>query len=162
MGFNLSPLLWKKIRGGLSAGRVQSPALKMIVEREEEIERFKIQEYWTIESALEHDARQFTAKLTHLNGKKLRQFDVTTSDAAEKIKLDMQAAAQGTLRVCKVEQKQRKRQPAAPFITSTLQQEAVRKLGLSAQNTMRIAQQLYEGVSVGGDQLLGLSQQRFH
>ncbi|NNE38725.1 MAG: DNA topoisomerase I [Gammaproteobacteria bacterium] len=149
VGFNLSPLLWKKIRRGLSAGRVQSPALRMIVEREEEIERFKKREYWTIESDLNHKKKDFSAKLTILNGDKLKQFSVTDSKSAEKIKNDLLKAADGELVVSKIEKKQRRRQPSPPFITSTMQQEAVRKLGFTAQKTMRTAQQLYEGIDIG-------------
>jgi DNA topoisomerase-1 len=149
VGFNLSPLLWKKIKRGLSAGRVQSPALRMIVEREEEIERFKSREYWTIEADLLHETRAFSARLIQLNGEKLKQFSIEDAKVAGAVKDRLMKAARGALSVGKVERKQRKRQPAAPFITSTLQQEAVRKLGFTAQRTMRIAQQLYEGVDVG-------------
>ncbi len=149
VGFNLSPLLWKKIRRGLSAGRVQSPALRMICEREEEIEKFKPREYWTIEAETEKDKSQITAKLTYLNNEKLKQFSITDEKTAKKAKKDLLKAGNGKLVVRSIEKKQRKRQPAAPFITSTLQQEAVRKLGFSAQQTMRVAQQLYEGIDIG-------------
>ncbi len=149
VGFNLSPLLWKKIRRGLSAGRVQSPALRMIVEREEEIEKFKKREYWTIESDLNHKKQDFTAKLNILKGDKLKQFSVIDSASAETIKKDLLKAAGGELIVSKIEKKQRRRQPSPPFITSTMQQEAVRKLGFTAQKTMRTAQQLYEGIDIG-------------
>ncbi|VVC75088.1 DNA topoisomerase 1 [Aquicella siphonis] len=148
VGFNLSPLLWKKIRYGLSAGRVQSPALRMIVEREEEIEKFVTQEYWDLEAALEAERKTFAAKLTVYEGSKLEQFSITNEKQAEDIKKHLLKAAKGVLRVVKVEKKQRKRNPAAPFITSTLQQEAARKLGFAVQRTMRIAQQLYEGVEL--------------
>src|SRR5579862_2260722 len=121
VGFNLSPLLWKKIRYGLSAGRVQSPALRMVVEREEEIEKFVSQEYWDLEAALEAEKKAFTAKLTVLDGEKLEQFSITTAEQAEAIKKQLIKQAKGVLRVAKVETKQRKRHPAAPFITSTLQ-----------------------------------------
>lgn len=156
VGFNLSPLLWKKIRYGLSAGRVQSPALRMIVEREEEIEKFVSQEYWDLEAALEAQKKTFTAKLTNYNGEKLEQFSITNTDQAEEIKAILLKEAKGELKVIKVEKKQRKRNPAAPFITSTLQQEAARKLGFAVQRTMRIAQQLYEGVELdtGGTGLI--------
>lgn len=150
VGFNLSPLLWRKIRRGLSAGRVQSPALRMIVEREEEIERFVSQEYWDISADTAAREQAFTAKLTIYHNEKLEQFSITTAEQAEKIKLDLERAAQGKLHVQKVDKKQRKRNPAAPFITSTLQQEAARKLGFTAQRTMRTAQQLYEGIDTGG------------
>lgn len=149
VGFNLSPLLWRKVRRGLSAGRVQSPALRMIVEREEEIEKFVSQEYWNIVAESSAEAQDFIAKLTHYKGDKLEQFSLTTQDQADAVKKDLEAAAKGKLRVLRVEKKQRKRNPSAPFITSTLQQEAARKLGFTAQRTMRTAQQLYEGVDTG-------------
>jgi DNA topoisomerase I len=148
VGFNLSPLLWKKIRYGLSAGRVQSPALRMIVEREEEIEKFVTQEYWDLEAALAAEKKDFTAKLTIYNDEKLEQFSINHAEQAEDVKARVLKDAKGKLTVVKVEKKQRKRNPAAPFITSTLQQEAARKLGFAVQRTMRIAQQLYEGVEI--------------
>lgn len=149
VGFNLSPLLWKKIRRGLSAGRVQSPALRMIVEREEEIEKFVAQEYWTILAHAQTDQQPFTAKLAEYKKEKLTQFSITTGDQALTVKKMLLKAANGKLVVTQVEKKQRKRNPAAPFTTSTLQQEAARKLGFTAQRTMRAAQQLYEGIDVG-------------
>ncbi len=149
VGFNLSPLLWRKIRRGLSAGRVQSPALRMIVEREEEIEKFVSQEYWDLEAAVAAHAQAFSAKLTIYEDKKVEQFTITNTEQAEEYKTKLLKAAKGKLLVTKVEKKQRKRNPAAPFITSTLQQEAARKLGFTAQRTMRIAQQLYEGIDTG-------------
>lgn len=148
VGFNLSPLLWKKIRYGLSAGRVQSPALRMIVEREEEIEKFVSQEYWDLEAKLVAEKIDFNAKLSHYEGNKLEQFSIVTAEDAEKIKSHLLKEAKGILTVNKVEHKQRKRNPASPFITSTLQQEAARKLGFAVQRTMRIAQQLYEGIEL--------------
>jgi len=148
VGFNLSPLLWKKIRYGLSAGRVQSPALRMIVEREDEIEKFVSQEYWDLEAALSAEKKDFTARLTVYDDEKLQQFSITSEKQAETIKKAVSKAANGKLKVAKVEKKQRKRNPAAPFITSTLQQEAARKLGFTVQRTMRIAQQLYEGIEI--------------
>jgi DNA topoisomerase-1 len=151
VGFNLSPLLWKKVRRGLSAGRVQSPALRMIVEREDEIEAFKPREYWSIEADLEKDQQAFTAKLTQLHGKKLSQFSVSDGGRAAEVEQELTAAAAGELTVLTVEKKQRKRNPAAPFTTSTLQQEASRKLGFTASRTMRVAQQLYEGLDIGGE-----------
>jgi DNA topoisomerase-1 len=150
VGFNLSPLLWKKVRRGLSAGRVQSPALRMIVEREEEIEAFQAREYWTIEADLLKGKQGFSAKLTHYRNEKLEQFSITDGDSASAAEQTLLAAAEGKLRVEKVQKKQRKRNPAAPFTTSTLQQEAARKLGFTAQRTMRTAQQLYEGIDTGG------------
>ncbi len=162
VGFNLSPLLWKKIRTGLSAGRVQSPALRMIAEREEEIEQFKTREYWTIEADLKRSGMDFTARLVRYDDEKVEQFSITDEARAQQVTgvLENNAASQlgqaagsaeakGALIVSSVDRKQRKRQPAPPFITSTLQQEAIRKLGLTAQQTMRIAQQLYEGIDTG-------------
>ena len=146
VGFNLSPLLWKKIRGGLSAGRVQSPALRMIVEREEEIESFRTREYWTIEADLDSDGQLFGAKLNRFHNEKLSQFSIDNEAQAREVERELVGQAGGQLRVSNVEKKQRKRNPSAPFTTSTLQQEAARKLGFAAQRTMRIAQQLYEGV----------------
>ncbi|MCA9733344.1 DNA topoisomerase I [candidate division KSB1 bacterium] len=150
VGFNLSPLLWKKIKYGLSAGRVQSPALRMIVEREVEIEAFTPQEFWSIEADCLHHNQAFTGKLIQFENKKVEQFTVVDEKSAAEIRDKLLQVANGHLKVVKVEKKQRKRRPAAPFITSTLQQEASRKLGFSASRTMRIAQQLYEGVDVGG------------
>ena len=151
VGFNLSPLLWKKIRRGLSAGRVQSPALRMIVERELEIEAFKTREYWSIDAALNAEGQDFKAKLTHFEGEKLHQFSIENEERAEHVKQKLLAMADGKLVVSKLEKKQRKRNPAAPFITSTLQQEAARKLGFTTKRTMMIAQQLYEGIDIGGE-----------
>ncbi len=149
VGFNLSPLLWKKIRRGLSAGRVQSPALRMIVEREEEIERFQTQEYWTIEADAAKQEQPFGARLVEYGGGKLSQFSITTANEAQAAETALRQAANGRLQVDTVTKKQRKRHPAAPFTTSTLQQEAARKLGFPPQLTMRVAQQLYEGVDIG-------------
>ncbi len=150
VGFNLSPLLWKKIRRGLSAGRVQSPALRLIVEREQEIDAFKKREYWTVSADTAKDGKGFEAKLTHFAGDKLGQFSIGDEARAADVEGALQRAAAGKLSVLEVERKQRKRNPAPPFITSTLQQEAARKLGFTAQRTMRVAQQLYEGVDTGG------------
>lgn len=149
VGFNLSPLLWKKIRRGLSAGRVQSPALRMIVERELEIEAFKAEEFWTIEADTEKDNQPFSAKLSHFEGEKLEKFSITNEGDANKTEQALQTAGTNGLLIAKVEKKQRRRNPAPPFTTSTLQQEAARKLGFTTQRTMRVAQQLYEGVDVG-------------
>lgn len=149
VGFNLSPLLWKKVRRGLSAGRVQSPALRLIVEREEEIERFVAQEYWKILANCLHEKVSFTARLTHFQTEKLHQFSVNNGEQAEQIKQELIKQAQGWLQVIEIEKKQRKRKPAPPFITSTLQQEAARKLGFTARKTMMVAQQLYEGIDIG-------------
>ncbi len=149
VGFNISPLLWKKIKPGLSAGRVQSPALRMICEREDEIEKFNPREYWTIEADVSTKKGAFSAKLSLLHGDKIKQFSINNEDDAQKAKKELVSAGAGHLTVEKVDRKQRKRNPAPPFITSTLQQEAVRKLGFTAQRAMRTAQQLYEGIDVG-------------
>ena len=151
VGFNLSPLLWKKIRRGLSAGRVQSPALRMIVERELEIEAFKTREYWSVDAALTSHEQNFKAKLTHFDNTKLTQFSITDETHAEQTKQALLSAADGQLLVSKLEKKQQKRNPAPPFITSTLQQEASRKLGFTTKRTMIVAQQLYEGIDIGGE-----------
>lgn len=149
VGFNLSPLLWKKIRRGLSAGRVQSPALRLIVEREEEIERFVAQEYWKIIAHCTKEKTPFEARLTLYKNEKLQQFTVTQQEQAQVIKDNLLAQAQGKLIVTQIEKKQRKRKPSPPFITSTLQQEAARKLGFTSRKTMMVAQQLYEGIDIG-------------
>ncbi|MHB8250786.1 MULTISPECIES: type I DNA topoisomerase [Acidithiobacillus] len=152
VGFNLSPLLWRKVRPGLSAGRVQSAALRLICERENEIEAFVSREYWTIASRLQHAGSAFTGRLTHWQNKKLEQFDITDGDQAQAIRSGMEDdLGRQALRVREVERKSRQRQPAAPFTTSTLQQEASRKLGFNASRTMRVAQQLYEGVNIGNE-----------
>ena len=152
VGFNLSPVLWRKVQRGLSAGRVQSPALRMIVEREEEIEAFVAREYWSIEAECAHPRQPFTAKLTKLDGQKFEQFTVTDGDTAEAARLRIQQAAQGSLHVTDVSSKERKRRPAPPFTTSTLQQEASRKLGFTTRKTMQVAQKLYEGVNIGDEE----------
>ncbi|MEO1120641.1 MAG: DNA topoisomerase I [Pseudomonadota bacterium] len=149
VGFNLSPLLWKKIRRGLSAGRVQSPALRLIVERELEIEAFKPREYWTIEADVGKKDDQFIGRLAEFRGTKVEQFSFENEASARDVENTIAEAAGGKLLVAKIDKKQRKRRPTAPFTTSTLQQEASRKLGFSAQRTMRTAQKLYEGIDVG-------------
>ena len=149
VGFNLSPLLWKKVRQGLSAGRVQSPALRMICERDEAIEAFKPQEYWTLDAEGEHSAVRFPLKLVEYKGQKVEQFSFTNETSARDVEATLNAAAQGRLTVITTDRKQHKRNPSPPFTTSTLQQEAARKLSFSAQRTMRLAQQLYEGVDFG-------------
>ncbi len=156
VGFNLSPLLWKKIRRGLSAGRVQSPALRLIVEREDEIRKFIPEEYWTVTTNLNKDEQPFAARLHTLDNERVKQFTITNTEQADEVKARLMKAANGTLVVSNVEKKQRKRNPVAPFTTSTLQQEWVRKLGFSAQRTMRTAQQLYEGIDIGGEGAVGL------
>ncbi len=149
VGFNLSPVLWRKLPGSRSAGRVQSVSLRLICDRELEIEQFKTEEYWSIDVNLSNQAKEkFTARLALLNGKKLQKFSLTTAEAA--------GAAEKTIRdsrftIADVESKPAKRYPAPPFTTSTLQQEAARKLGFNAQRTMRCAQKLYEGIDIGGE-----------
>ncbi len=150
VGFNLSPLLWKKIKAGLSAGRVQSPALRLLCEREGEIEKFVAREYWSIEADCEKDKRGFTAKLHVYRGKKLKQFDIDNEKDANAATELLNQHAGGKLVVTALDKKERKRHPAPPFITSSLQQEASNKLRFSAQRTMRVAQQLYEGINLKG------------
>lgn len=152
VGFNLSPLLWKKVRRGLSAGRVQSPALRMIAERELEIEAFNPQEHWSIEADLNHKKQDFMAKLSQYGKDKVEQFTFTDSKQATKAQKALIKAADGKLVVVDVAKKTRKRNPAGPFTTSTLQQEAARKIGFTASRTMRTAQQLYEGINMGKDE----------
>jgi len=150
VGFNLSPLLWKKVRRGLSAGRVQSPALRMIVEREEEIEKFDPREYWSIEADLGPNPDDaFQANLVKLDDAKFEQFDITDEKRAGEVTSVIEQAAQGSFTVARINKKQRRRRPQPPFITSTLQQEAARRLRFTTQRTMRIAQQLYEGIDFG-------------
>jgi DNA topoisomerase I len=155
VGFNLSPLLWKKVRRGLSAGRVQSPALRMICEREEEIAAFVAREYWTIEGEGSHRGQALPLRLLEYRGAKVEQFSFTSESQAREVERTLRLAAgaaggaPGTLQVLAVDRKQRRRNPAPPFTTSTLQQEAARKLGFNARRTMRLAQQLYEGQDIG-------------
>ena len=156
VGFNLSPVLWRKVQHGLSAGRVQSPALRMIVEREEQIEAFIAREYWTVEAECAHPTQAFSAKLVKLDGKKVEQFTITDGETAEDARQRIVAAAQGRLHVTDVASKERKRRPSPPFTTSTLQQEAARKLGFTTRKTMQVAQKLYEGVAIGEEGSVGL------
>ena len=156
VGFNLSPLLWKKVQRGLSAGRVQSPALRMIVERELEIEAFKAREYWSIEADVSKNAQPFTSRLVSYKGEKVEQFSFENETAAREVEKTLLDAAAGELTVMSVTKKQRRRNPTAPFTTSTLQQEASRKLGFNTQRTMRVAQKLYEGIALPGEDQVGL------
>jgi len=178
VGFNLSPLLWKKVRQGLSAGRVQSPALRMICEREAEIQAFIPQEYWSIDGEGSRTAQNFPLKLLEYRGQKVEQFSFTNEEQAREVERTIQAAARttapdaavdglsedhqsadggaGKLRVVAIDRKQRRRNPAPPFTTSTLQQEAARKLNFNARRTMRLAQQLYEGMDIGEEGSVGL------
>jgi DNA topoisomerase-1 len=156
VGFNLSPLLWKKIQPKLSAGRVQSPALRMIVERELEIEAFKAREYWTIEADVSKKEQPFASRLVSYKGEKVEQFSFENEDAAREVEKTLLDAAGGEFNVIGVTKRQRRRNPAAPFTTSTLQQEASRKLGFNTQRTMRVAQKLYEGIELPGEGQVGL------
>jgi DNA topoisomerase-1 len=150
VGFNISPLLWKKAGlPGASAGRVQSPALRMICEREDEIARFVAREYWTIDADTQKNSQTVPARLIEFRGEKVEQFTVTNEAQANDVRSAIESAAKGALVVTNIDKKQRKRNPSPPFTTSTLQQEAARKLGFGAQRTMRLAQQLYEGVDFG-------------
>jgi DNA topoisomerase-1 len=150
VGFTLSPVLWRKLPGSRSAGRVQSVALRLICERESEIEAFKPREYWTIEVEFQTPSgERFTARLTHLDGKRLDKFDIADEAAARAIA--DRILRQQSYAVAAVEKKQIRRNPPAPFTTSTMQQEASRKLGFGTSRTMRIAQRLYEGVDIAGD-----------
>jgi len=156
VGFNLSPLLWKKVQRGLSAGRVQSPALRMIVERELEIEAFTAREYWTIEADVSKNEQPFVARLISYVGRKVEQFSFGDEAAAREVEKTVVDVAQGKLAVVTVTKRQRRRSPTAPFTTSTLQQEASRKLGFNTQWTMRVAQKLYEGLEIPGEGTVGL------
>ena len=147
VGFSISPVLWRKLPGARSAGRVQSVALKLICEREAEIEAFRADEYWTIEARLKkQDGSSFSARLTHLNGEKLSKLSLGNEDQAMAA-VDLVQSSR--LQVGKIETKRTRRNPQPPFTTSTLQQEASRKLGFSASRTMRVAQKLYEGINIG-------------
>ena len=172
VGFNLSPLLWKKVQRGLSAGRVQSPALRLIVEREEAIEAFEPQEYWTVEADVSKNKQDFVSRLVLYKDEKVidkqaskkskdkagdeiveekTKFSFTDEATAQSVRDELLALANGKLSVDKVEKKESKRNPAAPFTTSTMQQDAASKLRFSAQRTMRTAQNLYEGIDIGGE-----------
>lgn len=149
VGYNISPILWQKLPGARSAGRVQSVALRMIVEREQEIEKFISQEYWTITGTfLTPQKNKFSARLSIYDGKKLGKFDIQNLQEASKISETLKAFDYSIL---SVEKKQIKRNPVAPFTTSTMQQEAARKLGFGASKTMRTAQRLYEGIQIDGE-----------
>ena len=156
VGFNLSPLLWKKVQPGLSAGRVQSPALRMIAERELEIEAFNPREYWSIEADVSKNEQPFASRLVRYKGDKVEQFSFENEDAAREVEKTILDAAGGKLTTVSIDKKQRRRNPAAPFTTSTLQQESARKLGFNTQWTMRVAQQLYQGIELPGEGNVGL------
>ncbi len=168
VGYKASPLLWKTVKTGLSAGRVQTVALRLIVEREREIRAFKAVEYWSIEAQLEKEGQQFTARLHHLDGKKPEIPNEQTAKgivdavtAIAKREMNSQHAARSTQRavgvfpVSDVKRRERRKNPSAPFTTSTLQQEAAKKLGFGSKRTMRVAQDLYEGIELG-DETVGL------
>jgi DNA topoisomerase I len=149
VGFNLSPVLWRKLPGARSAGRVQSVALRLVCDRELEIEKFVAREYWSLVAFLRNqDGAPFTARLVGADGKKISRLDIGVGEEAEAFKRDLEKA---DFRVVSVEAKPAKRHPYAPFTTSTLQQEASRKLGMAPEMTMRVAQKLYEGVDIGGE-----------
>ena len=149
VGFTLSPVLWRKLPGSRSAGRVQSVALRLICEREAEIEVFKSREYWTVDTVFGTAKKQtLKARLTHLDGRKLDKFDLDTQERAEQARREIERRA---FAVSSIDRRQVRRNPPPPFITSTLQQEASRKLGIGAATAMRIAQRLYEGVDIGGE-----------
>ena len=149
VGFTLSPVLWRKLPGARSAGRVQSVALRLICDRESEIERFKREDYWSIEAKLATKANEsFLANLTTFNRKKLAKLDIKTEDQAKNIRNMLDGAG---YRITSVESKPTKRNPVPPFTTSTLQQAASSKLGFSASRTMQVAQKLYEGIDIGGE-----------
>ncbi|MES2252576.1 MAG: type I DNA topoisomerase [Pseudomonadota bacterium] len=148
VGFTLSPVLWRKLPGARSAGRVQSVALRIVVDREEEIERFNSQEYWSVTGAFETNKTGFEARLSYVNGEKVEKFTITTEAHATAVVNQLNTLSYA---VKSIEKKQVKRNPAAPFITSTLQQEASRKLGFGASRTMQVAQRLYEGIDIGGE-----------
>ena len=151
VGYKASPVLWKTVKKGLSAGRVQTVALRLIVEREREIRAFKPVEYWTIEALLEKDNQQFTAKLHHIDGKKA---EISNQAEAQRIVDDLEGRR--TFDVTEVKRRERRKNPSAPFTTSTLQQEAAKKLSFGSKRTMRVAQDLYEGVEMGDEGAAGL------
>ena len=151
VGYKASPVLWKTVKKGISAGRVQTVALRLIVEREREIRAFKPTEYWTVEALLEKDQQQFTAKLHHIDGKKA---EIPNQAAADRILSDLKGKK--SFEVTEVKRRERRKNPAAPFTTSTLQQEAAKKLGFGSKRTMRVAQDLYEGVELGSEGAVGL------
>ncbi len=151
VGYKASPVLWKTVKKGLSAGRVQTVALRLIVEREREIRAFKPVEYWTIEALLEKENQQFTAKLHHIDGKKA---EIPNQEQADRIISDLKGRK--TFDVTEVKRRERRKNPSAPFTTSTLQQEAAKKLSFGSKRTMRVAQDLYEGIEVGSEGAVGL------
>lgn len=153
VGYKLSPFLWRKVAKGLSAGRVQSVAVRLIAEREKEIQKFKPEEYWTIEAEFEKDKQKFGAKLHKINEKVLKKLEIKSADQADKILKDLENT---NYKIADIKIKGVKKSPPAPFTTASLQQEANNKLGFSAKQTMRIAQQLYEGIDLGEQGTEGL------
>jgi len=153
VGYKLSPLLWKKVAKGLSAGRVQSVAVRLVCEREKEIQAFKTQEYWTVEAELEKDQQKFISQLVKIDNKTLKKFDLENEKQTQQILDNLKGAK---YQVTNIERKEIKKQPPTPFTTSTLQQEASRKLGYSAKQTMMHAQKLYEGINLKGKGSVGL------
>jgi DNA topoisomerase-1 len=151
VGYKASPVLWKTVKKGISAGRVQTVALRLLVEREREIKAFKPVEYWTIEALLEKEGKEFVARLHHIDQKK-----ATIPDEAGAQKILSDLAAQKTFGVTEVKRRERRKNPAPPFTTSTLQQEAAKKLGFGSKRTMRLAQDLYEGIEIGAEGSVGL------
>ena len=150
VGYTISPLLSKKFKKALSAGRVQSVTLRLICDREEEIRKFVPKEYWSVEATLEKEEKEFKAKLVEVEGKKLKKFDIPNEEAAKRF---VERAKKGEFKVVKVEKRERRRKPPAPFITSTLQQEASKRFGFPAKLTMQLAQQLYEGIDIGSERV---------
>ncbi|MBP9791706.1 MAG: type I DNA topoisomerase [Rickettsiales bacterium] len=148
VGFNLSPILWRKLPGSRSAGRVQSVALRLICDREEEIEKFISQEYWTITCEFQKDKHKFEATIHQIDGKKIEKFSFPNKEEADKI---VALLDNKQYHVSSIEKKQQSRNPFPPFMTSTLQQDASNKLGFSAKKTMQIAQKLYEGININGE-----------
>jgi DNA topoisomerase-1 len=151
VGYKASPVLWKTVKKGISAGRVQTVALRLIVEREREIRAFKPVEYWTIEALLEKEGQRFTAKLHQIDGKKA---EIHTESEANRVLKDLEGRR--TFPVTEVKRRERRKNPQAPFTTSTLQQEAAKKLSFGSKRTMRVAQDLYEGIDIGADGQVGL------
>ncbi|MEX2178808.1 MAG: type I DNA topoisomerase [Gemmatimonadaceae bacterium] len=151
VGYKASPVLWKTVKKGISAGRVQTVALRLIVERERDIRAFTPTEYWTVEALLEKNGQQFTAKLHHIDGKKA---EIPNQEAADRILSDLKG--RDAFDVTEVKRRERRKNPSAPFITSTLQQEAAKKLGFGSRRTMRVAQDLYEGIELGSEGAVGL------
>ncbi|PIU01997.1 DNA topoisomerase I, partial [bacterium (Candidatus Torokbacteria) CG09_land_8_20_14_0_10_42_11] len=155
VGYKLSPFLWRKVSRGLSAGRVQSVAVRLICEREKEIQKFKPEEYWSMEALLcgNQEAKEFKASLIKRDGKSIPKLGIKSKEEAEKIQNDLKNAA---YKIIKIEKKETAKYAKPAFTTATLQQEAAGRLGFSAKNTMRLAQQLYEGVKLGKNKAQGL------